>query len=120
MFQSLHEPAHHGYKAILRRILQRLWWPRVQNDVCAFVRECDAWDRDRVVNPCPRVPLGHLPAEQLFASLCIDIFGGQGSLSLGAFAKSILTMIDGLTGWAESVPVADPSALTVARTVYTK
>ena len=120
VFRSLHEPAHHGYEATLRRILQRFWWPRVRNYVSALVRAYDVCDRDRVANPSPRAPLGHLPADQPFAALYIDIIGGQGSLSLGASPKSILTMIDSLTGWAEAVPIADQSTPTVARAVYTE
>ena len=119
MFRSLHEPAHHGYEATLLRILQRFWWPHVRNDVSVFVRVCEVCDRDRVANPSPRALLGHLPADQPFAAFYIDIVGGQGSLSLGASPKSILMMIDGLTGWAEAVPIADQSAPTVARAVYT-
>ena len=64
--------------------------------------------------------MGHLPANQPFAAFYIDIVRGQGSLSLGASSKSILTIIDGLTGWAEAVPIADQSAPTVARAVYTE
>ena len=118
VFRALHEPAHHGYEASLRRITQRFWWPRVRTDVSAYVRACDVCDRDRNSNPAPRAPPGHLPANQPFATLYIDIVGGQGSLSLGASPKSILTMIDGLTGWAVAVPIDDQSAATVARAVY--
>ena len=118
VFRSLHEPAHHGYEATLRRISQRFWWPRVRTEVSAFIRACEVCDRERIPNPAPRAPLGHLPADQPFAALYIDIVGGQNSLSLGASPKSILTMIDGLTGWAEAVPIADQTAVTVARAVY--
>ena len=69
VFCLLHEPAHHGYEATLRRISQRFLWPRVRNDVSAFVKTCKVCDRDRVANPCPRAPLGHLPADQPFATL---------------------------------------------------
>ena len=96
-FPFVHEPAHHGYEATLRRIAQRFWWPRVRVEVAAFIRACEVCDRERVPNPAPRAPLGHLPADQPFAALYIDIVGGQNSLSLGASPKSILTMIDGLT-----------------------
>ena len=120
VFRSLHEPAHYGNEATLRRISQRFWWPRVRNDVSAVVRACEVCDRDRVANPSPRAPLGQLPAYQPFASIYIDIVGGQGSLSLNASPKSILTIIDGLTGWAEAVPIADESVPTVARAVYTE
>ena len=84
----------------------------------AFVKLCEVCDRDRNANPSPRAPLGHLPADQPFASLYIDIVGGQGSLSLGPSPKSILTIIDGLTDWAEVVPIVDQSAATVARAQY--
>ena len=36
VFRALHEPAHHGYEATLRRIAQRFWWSRVRGDVSAF------------------------------------------------------------------------------------
>lgn len=39
-------------------------------------------------------------------------------MSLGPSPKSILTMIDGLTGWAEAVPIVDQSASTVASAMY--
>ena len=89
VFRSLHEPAHHGYEALLRRIAQRVWWPRVRADISAFIRSCEVGDRDRVANPAPRAPLGHLPADQPFAALYINIVGGQNSLSLGTSPKSI-------------------------------
>ena len=120
VYRSLHEPAHHGYEATLRRISQRFWWPRVRAEVSAFIRACEVCDRERVPNPAPHAPLGHLPADQPFAAMYIDIVGGQNSLSLGASPKSILTMIDGLTGWAEAVPIADQTAVTVARAVYSE
>ena len=118
VFRVLHEPAHHGYEATLRRFAQRFWWRRVRGDVSAFVQSCEVCDCDRNSNPLPRALLGHLPADQPFGTLYIDIVGGQGSLSLGPSPKSILTMIDGLTGWAEAVPIADQSAATCAHAVY--
>ena len=118
VFRALHEPADHGYQVTLRRIAQRFWWPHVRADVSSFVRSCKVCDRDRNANSSPHAPLGHLPADQPFASLYIDIVGGQGSLSLGPSPKSILTMIDGHTGWAVAVPIVDQSAATVARAVY--
>ena len=120
VFRALHEPAHHWYESTLRTIAQRFWWPRVRADVSAFVKACEVCDRDRVAKPSPRSPLGHLPADLPFATLFMDIVGGQNSLSLGASPKSILTMIDNLTGWAEEVPIFDQSAATVARAVYSE
>ena len=120
VFCSLHEPTHHGYVATFRQILQRVWWPRVRADVSPLVNVCEACDRDQVSNPSPRAPLEHLPADQPFAALYIDIVCGQCSLLLGASPKSILTMSDCLTIWAESVLIADLSAFTVACAVYTE
>ena len=89
-------------------------------DVSAFLKDCEVCDRDRCLNPAPGACLGHLPADLPFAALYIDIVGGQGSLSLGASPKSILTMIDGLTGWAEATPIPDQSAATVARVIHSE
>ena len=75
-------------------------------------------DRDRNANPLPCAPFGHLPADQPFGTLYIDIVGGQGSRSLEPSPKLILTMIDNFTGWAEAIPIADQSAATCACAVY--
>ena len=107
VFRSLHESRHHGYKASLQRIAQRFWWFRVRTDVSAFVKACKVCDRDRSSNPAVRSHLEHLPSDQPFAVLLIDIVGGQNSLSLVASPKSILIMIDGLTGWVEAIPIPD-------------
>ena len=77
VFRALHEPAHHGYKETLRRIAQRFLWPRVRGDVSAFAKACEVCDRDRNANPFPRVPLGHLPADQPFGTLYIDIVAAK-------------------------------------------
>ena len=118
--RSLHQPAHHGFESTLRRVAQRFWWPRVRGDVNTYVRICEVCDRDRNSNPNPRTSLGRLPADQPFATLHIDIVGGQGSLSLGAGPKSIFSMIDGFTGWAEAIPIDDQRAETVARVVFSE
>ena len=83
----------------------------------AFVRVCEVCDGDNCSNPNPRTSLGQLPTDNPFAFLYIVIVGGQGSLSLDASPKSILSMIDGLTGWAEAVPIEDQCAVTVAHAV---
>ena len=118
VFRALHEPAHIGYKGTLRRIAQQLWWPRVRGDVSAFAKACEVCDRDCNSNPISRAPLGHLPADQPLGTLSIDIVGGQGLLLLGPFPKPILTMIHGLTGWAEAIPIAYQRATTCSRAVY--
>ena len=82
----------------MRHVAQRVWWPRVRGDVSTYVRNCEVCDCNRNSNPNPRAALGRLPADQPFASLYVDIVGGQSLLSLGVDPKSILTMIDGLTG----------------------
>ena len=117
---ALHLPAHHGLESTLRRVAQRFWWPRVRSDVSTYVRNCKVCDRDKNSNPNPRAALGRLPADQPFSSLYVDIVGGQGSLSLGAGPKSILTMIDGLTGCAEAIPIDDQRAETVARVGFSE
>ena len=85
-----------------------------------FVKSCEVCDQDRVSNPSPRALLGHLPTNKPFAALDIHIVGGQGSLSLGASLKSILTIIHGLTCLADAVPILAQSAATVARAVDTE
>ena len=89
-------------------------------DVSEFVKDCEACDRDRCSNPAPRASLGHFPADRFFAAFYIELLGGQGSLSLGASLKFILTMIDGLTICAEATPISDQSAATVTRVIHSE
>ena len=110
--------AHHGYEATLRRIAQRLWWRRGRREVSAFVKSLKVGDFDRNANPLPHSPLNYLPVDQHFGTLYIDIVGGQGLLSLEPSSKSNLTMIYGLTDWADEIPIAAQSAATCAGAVY--
>ena len=80
VFRTLHKPADHGYEATLRRIAQCFCWPHVRGSVSPFVKACEVCDLARNANFSPRAPLGHMPADQFFGSLYIDILGGQGSL----------------------------------------
>ena len=116
-FRSLHERTHHGYETTLRQILQFLV-AALRADESACLKACETCDRDRVANPSLRAPLGHIPADKPFAALFIDIFGGQGSFLLGAFLKSILTMIDGLTGRAVALPIAESAPTCRARCLH--
>lgn len=75
-------------------------------DISAFIKAFEVCDRDRIVNLFPQALLGLLHADQLFAALFIDNVDGYNSLLLGASPKSILTIIDNLTGWATAVPIS--------------
>ena len=86
----------------------------------AFVKACKVCNRDRNAKPSPSALFGNLLTDQPFTALNIDIVGGQGSPSLGPSPKFILTMINRLIGWAIAVPIANQSASTVARFVYTE
>ena len=67
-------------------------------DISAFIKAFEVCDRDRIVNLFPQALLGLLHADQLLATLFIDNVDGYNSLLLGASPKSILTIIDNLTG----------------------
>ena len=92
----------------------------MRGDVSTYVRNCEVCDRDKNFKPNHRAALGRLAADQPFALLYFDIVGGQCLLSLSAGRKSILTMIDGRTGWAEAIHIDDQRAETVARVVFSK
>ena len=117
---ALHQPALHGFGSTLRCVVQRLWWTRVRSNVSNFVRNCEVCDCDRNFNLNPRADFGRMPADQPFASLYFDIVGGQGSRSLGAGPKSVLTMIDKLKGCAEVILIDDHRAETVASVVVSE
>ena len=118
VLRFLHLPAHHGFESTLRRITQRFWWPRIRGDVSPIVRECEVCDRNRCSNPNHRTSLKQFPVDNLFGVIYIDIVGWQGFLSLGASPKFILSMINGLTGWAEVVSIDDQRPVTFAHAVY--
>ena len=67
--RSQHLPAYHRFDSTLRRITQRLYWPRNLGDVSVLVHACKVCDRDRCSNPNTRTSLGQLPADNPFAVL---------------------------------------------------
>ena len=116
LFLALHEPAHHDYQATLRRIAQRFWWQHVRAyvGVRQVVQSSRSRPKRESVASCA---VGPFPSRSVIRVALHRHWSGQGSLSLGPWPKSILTMIDEFTTSTEAVPIVDQSAATVARAV---
>ena len=119
VLRAMHEPGHHGIKATKSRVKALFWWPSIRRDVDQFVKNCKACDQHRSNRANPKAPLGELPIGGPFELVFLDLVRGQGSLNATDMgARTILVMIDSLTGWAEAVPIPDQTAKTVARVFF--
>ena len=111
VFQAMHESAHHGIKATKSRVKAIFWWPTLGKDVESFMRECKTCDVHWAHMKAPRAELGELPRAGPFEIVFLDLVGGQSSLTTSeTCSRTILSMIDSFTEWAEAVPIPDQTA----------
>jgi Integrase core domain/Integrase zinc binding domain/RNase H-like domain found in reverse transcriptase len=106
VFNSVHEVAHAGIRALVRLVSARFVWPGIAKQVAGWARECVACQRAKVVRHVhlgpERIPM---PARR-FAHVHVDIVG---PLPVSQGFSHMLTMIDRSTRWPEVVPLSSTS-----------
>jgi hypothetical protein len=119
VLQHCHDlSAHFGVARTLDKVRFAYYWPKMGQDVAAYVRSCDTCAKRKEPYTRTRAPLQPLVASQPFEILEMDILG---KLPLTAGNNSYLLVLqDWFTKWPIVIPLPDISATTVATALLQK
>ena len=104
--------AHLGPERTLKQLRRRVFWPHMQRDVFAYVRECTRCQQAKSPAIKTHQPLGQLSATRPLQLVAMD-FTFLERASDGR--ELVLVLTDAFTKWTIAVPVRDQSAKTVVR-----
>jgi transposase InsO family protein len=107
---------HPGMNRTEETISQHLWWPKMREQITAFVQACPTCQK----NKRKQKKYGHLPPKEaealIWDKMCIDLIGPYKIRCKGKpdLVCKCVTMIDPASGWFEIHQYDDKRAITVA------
>ena len=107
---------HPGINRTEETIGQHLWWPKMREQITAYVKACPSCQR----NKRKIKKYGHLPPKEAesipWDKMCIDLIGPYKIRRKGKkdLVCRCVTMIDPATGWFEIKEYDDKKSITVA------
>jgi transposase InsO family protein len=110
---------HPGINRTEETILQHLWWPKMQEQITAFVQACPSCQK----NKCKHKKYGHLPPKEaealIWDKMCVDLIGPYKIRCKGKpdLVCMCVTMIDPASGWFEIAQYDNKRAITIANIV---
>ena len=112
VFEAVHGLSHPGIRTTRHLLTAKFVWPRIAADAASWTRACIACQQSKTTRHT-RAPLHDFhPVRRRFEHLHIDIVG---PLPPSQTFTHLLTVVDRFTRWPEAFPVADTSALSLAR-----
>jgi hypothetical protein len=98
---------HLGIKRTHEKIATAYWWPKLYENVKAYVTSCDSCQR-RKLGPSSGEPLHSLSVSAVFERIGLDILGPLPETSAGN--RYVVIFIDYLTKWVEAFATATTTA----------
>ena len=113
---------HLASRPIYDKIRQKYCWPTMNRDVNKWSLECQACQRRKTAHNRPKLPTGHLPVEQPFQRISVDvsrIYNSESTSAAGVKCNIILSMMDHLTRFTLMIMtlISNQSAETVAKAI---
>src|SRR6266498_4955978 len=105
---------HFGYEAILNKLKERYYWPKMKNDVKSYIQTCDQCQRYEKITDENELYL--IKIKELFYQWGIDIVGLLTETSRGN--KYIVVAIDYFTKYPEARALTNANAKSVANFIY--
>ena len=101
ILKQLHDNTGHlGLRKTTDRVKERFYWPGYEQDIEAWMRECQECQQRNTSQPKPQAPLGTIKANSPFETISWDIMGPLPTSSTGK--KYILVVTDIFSKWVEA------------------
>lgn len=112
MYHDSPSMGHGGYKRMLSKIRQKLFWPAMSKDIAAYVQSCDKCQRGKFSNR--RVPQAGRPVPSTcLEQVSVDLVGKLPPSGKGYIY--VLCVQDRFSRFLAFIPLKDKSAPVVAR-----
>ena len=113
---SLAGGGHLGIDKVRFTMMQKYYWPRMNQDIIDYVRSCDRCQRAKRDFRPSKPPMTLMPRREKFESWQIDILGPLKKSPEGY--EYILLCIDSFTRWPEAFPLKSQDAREVAEVLF--
>lgn len=115
IFQLAHSLSHPSARITRHTIAQQFVWPSMNKDITQWCKMCLPCQRSKVQRHTKLLPEKIPVPDRRFEHIHLDLVG---PLPPSRGARYLITMVDRFTRWPEAIPVADATADTVARAVF--
>ena len=109
---------HFGVKRTLQRARERFYWPKMTQQITAFVKNCFTCAQYKLDSTHKQAPLHPIEVNEPFIFWAMDYMGPLPETSRGN--KHLLVLMDHFTKWCEVFPTRDQKAHTVAEILVSK
>lgn len=115
IYQQIHNVSHYGFKATVRLLRAKYYWPKMTGEIRRWHRACEECQRVKTQrHTIP--PIGNFPDSDRFEHVHVDLVG---PLKPSEGYTYLCTFIDRATRWVEAVPLRTVTAEKVAQAFYT-
>uniref|UniRef100_A0A2N9EXV4 RNA-directed DNA polymerase n=1 Tax=Fagus sylvatica TaxID=28930 RepID=A0A2N9EXV4_FAGSY len=112
--EAFHSSTHEGFHKTFQRIRANFYWPKMREDVLAFIRECEICQTHKVEQLAPTGLLQPLPIpNQVWEDISMDFIDG---LPTSQGKTTIFVVVDRLSKYAHFIPISHPYTATDGQT----